>query len=203
MAEDFLYIAEEREPEIWLPVFGYEDLYEISSWGNVKSLERIYYTGMDNKIKRFLPERIMKQRMVIAPSSKSKIPYFKVMLCKDGFRIFWSVHQLVAIHFVPNPNNLKLVNHIDYRTLNNYYKNLEWNTHLQNIQHSHDRRMAALPKGEDRPEAKLSEADIKYIKENYKFRDKEFNGRRLAKKFNVSFGHISAIVQNKRWKHLT
>jgi hypothetical protein len=53
----------------------------------------------------------------------------------------WSVHRLVAIHFIENPNNYKVVNHEDGNKLNNVYHNLEWCTHSQNTRHAYDNEL--------------------------------------------------------------
>lgn len=59
--------------------------------------------------------------------------YYQVRLGKDSKNK--SVHRLVAQAFVPNPNNYKEVNHIDYNTKNNSSYNLEWCTRMQNMNH--------------------------------------------------------------------
>ncbi len=62
--------------------------------------------------------------------------YYKVRLFKNNLGYSKSVHRLVAENFIPNPNNLPQVNHIDENKLNNHVSNLEWITHQKNIQHS-------------------------------------------------------------------
>ena len=62
--------------------------------------------------------------------------YHKVVLYDNGRKIKTGVHRLVAISFIPNPNNYKEVNHIDENKNNNSVNNLEWCNRQQNIEHS-------------------------------------------------------------------
>ena len=94
--------------EIWEDIEGYEGLYRVSNLGRVKSLKR-------NTAK----ERIMCNR-------KDKYGYLYVGLCKNGNIKYHKIHRLVAKAFIPNPNNLPQVNHIDGKKENNTVKNLEW-----------------------------------------------------------------------------
>lgn len=91
--------------EEWRPVVGYEGLYEVSNTGKVKSLFRY---------KKVLKPSITRNGYCIAELFKNKTG--KMM----------SVHRLVAMAFVPNPNNLPQVNHIDENKCNNCVENLEW-----------------------------------------------------------------------------
>jgi hypothetical protein len=93
--------------EIWHDIEGYEN-YQVSNMGRVKSLN-YNHTGK---------EKIMK--------AKKDKGYFRVQLYKDGKPKFYSVHRLVATSFLPNPNNLSQVNHIDEDKSNNIVDNLEW-----------------------------------------------------------------------------
>lgn len=104
--------------EHWLPVKGYEGLYEISDWGRVKSLN---YRGTGK-------EQILHQ-------TQNKSGYMYVPLHKDGKTKSCRVHRLVAEAFVPNPNNLPEVNHIDENKQNNRSENLEWCDRLSNVRH--------------------------------------------------------------------
>lgn len=98
--------------EIWRPVVGYEGLYEVSSYGRVRSLDR--YDSRNH----FIKGRIMKFRNCRG--------YLRVTLCNNGLYNQISVHRLVAQAFIPNPDNLPMVNHKDEDKTNNIVENLEW-----------------------------------------------------------------------------
>lgn len=105
--------------EIWKPVVGYEDYYEISSMGRVRSLDRY-----DN-LKHF-------RKGEIKTLTKDKNGYLYVSLWKDGKQKVHKVHRLVALHFIPNPNNYPMINHKDENPSNPIYTNLEWCDGLYN-----------------------------------------------------------------------
>lgn len=82
--------------------------------------------------------------------------YLKVTLRgDDGKRKGFSVHRLVALCFISNPKNLPEVNHKDGIKLNCHYKNLEWVTHAENIQHAWD---TGLLKKDEALSKRMSEA---------------------------------------------
>lgn len=103
--------------EIWKDIKGYEGLYQVSNMGQVKSLGN----GKSNKSKL----KVMKQQL-------NHKGYPMINLCKNGVTKGVSVHRLVAINFIPNPNNLPQVNHIDEIKTNNCVENLEWCTNEYN-----------------------------------------------------------------------
>lgn len=110
------------DKEIWKPIKGYEDKYEISNFGNVKSL---YLINRQTKMKR---EKILKQHMTCG--------YLKVILRKENKMKNYLVHRLVAETFIPNPENKPQVNHINGYKLNNNVSNLEWVTRSENVNHA-------------------------------------------------------------------
>lgn len=103
--------------EIWKPVVGYENLYEVSNFGRVKSLPR-------NSTVKYA--RILK-------SHTNRYGYLHVNLYKNNKRKDFLVHRLVAEAFIPNPDNLPVVNHKDENPSNNFSTNLEWCTYEYNI----------------------------------------------------------------------
>lgn len=110
--------------EVWKDIDGYEGKYKISNLGRVKSLV------FSNRQSTFLKERILK------PQKNKK--YLQVSLCKNNKIKIINIHRLVALTFIPNPNNLPQINHIDGNKLNNIVENLEWCTCSQNIQHAYN-----------------------------------------------------------------
>ena len=121
--------------------------------------------------------------------------------CVNSVRKHISIHRAVALLYVPNPNNLPQVNHIDGDKLNNHYTNLEWITNQENRNHAIENGLHCV--GIDTYNCKLSEDDVKYIRENYIAKHPEFSGAALSKKFGVNSAQISRIVNNKQWKHLS
>jgi hypothetical protein len=107
------------EKEIWKSIIGYEGFYEISSYGNVKSLKR--QINRVNGRPLNLTERILLAK-------KDGHGYRKVQLWRDDKHLSIRVHRIVAKHFLENTNNLNEVNHIDGNKVNNNFKNLEWCT---------------------------------------------------------------------------
>lgn len=112
--------------EIWKDIPEYDGLYQISNFGQVKSLKRIVSNGNG---KRNIEEKILKQ-------SKCNNHYFQVNLSKNGKIKTYYVHRLVAMAFIKNHNNLSIINHIDGNGFNNNELNLEWCTQKDNVNHA-------------------------------------------------------------------
>ena len=105
--------------ELYAPIKGFEGLYEVSTWGNVRSLDR--WIVFKNGKKYFFKGKILKNR-------KYNTGYLMIVLYKNGKVKTYSLHRLVAEAFIPNPDNLPCVNHKDEDKTNNYPYNLEWCT---------------------------------------------------------------------------
>lgn len=99
--------------EVWKDIEGYEDLYMISNYGNVKSLEK------KDSLGRIRSEKILKLQ-------KTAWGYFQLTLHKDNKKKNFLIHRLVAMAFIENPNNHLEVNHKDEDKTNNKVENLEW-----------------------------------------------------------------------------
>lgn len=116
------------EREIWKPIEGYEDYYEVSSNGRVRSIDRSFcqFGNRGSFFQRTYKGRILQQR-------KNRNGYYYVVLSKDGKHKTITVHRLVAQAFIPNPNNYHVVDHINGdKTLNAAF-NLRWVTESDNV----------------------------------------------------------------------
>ena len=102
--------------EVWKDVEGYEGRYQVSNLGNVKSLR---YGGR-NEARNLVPKCNNSGRLWVE-------------LFSNGNKKCMLVHRLVAIAFIPNPNNYPQINHIDENPKNNCVENLEWCTCQYNI----------------------------------------------------------------------
>ena len=110
--------------EVWKDIKGYEGLYQVSNFGNVKSLRKRIDKG---KCHRYFNEKILK------PIETNK-GYLRVKFCKDRKIKKIRVHRLVAEAFIKKPE--LEVNHRDGNKKNNKIENLEWVTKKENLQHA-------------------------------------------------------------------
>lgn len=101
---------------VWVEI--YDGLYSVSDTGLVKANERIIHTKTG--IRKY-KERLLKPE-------KTQDGHLRVTLSKNGVKTRFLVHRLVAENFLPNPNNLPVINHKDENPMNNNVNNLEWCT---------------------------------------------------------------------------
>lgn len=110
--------TESVDGEIWVPTFGYEQSYQISSFARIRSLH-----------KRKNGE-ILKQGI-------GNHGYLRVNLNSNGKGYVKTVHRLFAIAFIPNPENLPCLNHKDGIKTHNSFNNIEWCTYSHNNFHAY------------------------------------------------------------------
>lgn len=113
--------------EIWKDIKGFEGIYQVSSLGSVRSLDRII------KRKNGIPQTL--KGKVLSPGI-NPCGYAFVCLGNMGNSKPYRVHRLVADVFVSNPNNYPVVNHKDENKLNNSVDNLEWCTYSYNTKYN-------------------------------------------------------------------
>lgn len=140
--------------EEWRTIEGFEGSYEISSHGQIRSLDRSHTAGTRTRVIKGgikTPEEMVND-------------YFRVYLYKDNKRSRHFVHRLVALAFIPNPEGKPIVNHMDRNRKNNNVTNLEWCTDKENNQHwrMDDKERAALASAGLVPEYVFDEADLPF-----------------------------------------
>lgn len=123
--------------EIWKDIKGYEELYQVSNLGNVRSLDR-YVKQLNNNT---IIERIYKGK--ILKNNIASNGYSRVVLQNRKPKTFL-VHRLVAEAFIPNPNNYLYINHKDEDKTNNHASNLEWCTQSYNINYGKRNELVRL-----------------------------------------------------------
>lgn len=168
----------EEIKEIWksLDFMEYTD-YEVSNWGNVKSLN----------YRRSRKERILKP-------NKNNDGYLLVGLSNNGKRKLFTIHQLVALAFIPNPFNLPCINHKDENPLNNHVSNLEWCTHKYNSNYgTRNERISEAMKG------KGNKPIQQYTKEGIFIREWD-SITQINQELNLSQGNICKCCKGKRNK---
>lgn len=110
--------------EQWKDIPGYEGLYQVSSTGKVRSFYKLFFGGLQCEPR---PVSIF----------KNKSGYARVTLRKNRKLRQFSIHRLVGIAFIPNPENKAQINHINGIKDDNRLENLEWCTQSENITHSY------------------------------------------------------------------
>jgi hypothetical protein len=153
--------------ELWKDIKGYEGMYQVSNYGNVRSLDRY------DSIGRFKTGTILSE-------GDNGNGYKNVQLYKDGQGRMYYVHRLVAEAFIPNPDNLPQVNHMDEDKSNNCVTNLEWCTNEYNSNYgNHNLKLSLAHKGKV-----LSEEHKKNIGKASKalWQDENYRAKVLASK---------------------
>lgn len=167
----------EKEVEVWKDLVGLEDYYKISTFGNV-------FSKRSNKI--------------IKPALLEN-GYLRVQTKLNGNIIRFRVHKAVAETFVKLKRDDQMyVNHINGDKQDNHYLNLEWCTLSEN--QTHARATGLHPMKYEKESRKLSDEDVRFIRENLTKRCKKHGIAGLAKMFKVSKSTIIKLLKGKIYK---
>lgn len=180
------------EVEIWKDIEGYEGLYQVSNYGQVKSLAKTIIRK--NNTKQTFSERILK------PFKDTK-GYMNVKLFKTC-----KIHRLVALAFIPNdnPTDKNQINHLDENKENNHVSNLCWCSCIENINYgTRNERASKKNKGQKRTnEVKQKISKAKFIPIIQYTLDNEFvkewdSAKSASEELNVYATSITACCKNK------
>lgn len=160
---------------------GYEGLYGVNYYGKVWSYRSNVF---------------LKQKL-------HKFGYCEVNLKVNGKQETLKVHRLLAILFIPNPENKPCVNHINGIKDDNRIENLEWCTHMENIRHAVSTGLIKITTNQlisasrsGKSTRKLSYNQANDIRNLFK---EKFSRKELSKMFNVSTDVINLIIKNKTY----
>ena len=172
--------------EIWKPVCRYEDFYEVSSLGAVRSVDRFVAHSSGVGVRPI-------KGKVLKPFVETQ-GYAKIRLHSNGKGRTHYVHRLVceAFHGPPAPG--QEVCHFDGNKHNNHASNLRWDSRAANREDS--KRLKAIPWGSAHPNAKLTEADVIEIRKSPEPHSV------VADRYGVSFQLIGKIRQGLVWSHV-
>lgn len=170
---------------------GTGGLYKISICGTVKASSRRINSPASGGT-RVIPERIMKPVV-----NACGYPVFDARI--NGKRIVRTIHRILAEIFIPNPDGLPCINHIDGDKTNFEITNLEWCTQKHNMRHAHETGLIPASKigsGEKSPAAKLTEKCVRDIKARIKAGERI---KDISARYPVSSSCISEIKAGRSW----
>lgn len=174
--------------EQWVPIKDYEGLYEISNLGRLKSFCR--WGNWMHKGDFYMKVQLF-----------NKKGYLISGLSKEQKQTKKSIHRLVALHFIPNPDNLPQVNHNSEsgdKTDNRFWM-LQWCTNDQNREHAIENGLYFKGlKGESHYLSKLTEKEVLEIRELQSTKTR----LELCAIYNVSVTAIRFIQIRKTWTHI-
>ena len=177
------------QKEQWENIKGYENYYQVSNLGSVRSLSR-YVKGKNGN--QYKNGKILK-------SNTDKYGYLYYVICKHSICKSYKAHRLVLLAFKENPNNYPECNHLDGNKKNNYIKNLEWCDKSTNEKHAYKIGLKNS-KGEKHSQAKLKSDDIKNIRKLRNVYNLTY--KRIGDLYHISYGYAREIAIKEAWNHI-
>lgn len=126
-------------------------------------------------------------------------PYLYVKLCCKNVAKSYSVHRLVALAWIPNPENLPEVNHKDGDKTNNHRTNLEWVSRSQNKRHAFEVLGVQGPREFKSPRCVVSNEDVCIMKHRH---DLGETYKQIARDYEISPTHVGRLIQGTRRGYL-
>lgn len=188
--------------EIWKPIEE-NPVYLVSNYGRVRTIDHPVWCKVNNSYS------IRKGRFCTPTNNNSK-RYWRVGVQINNRQKHLAIHRLVAKAFIPNPDNLPQINHIDGDKNNNKASNLEWCDNGYNQAHAWKGSLKDVTKmSEHSSLRKLTVEQVRFIKEEYSKVDTSIRGnkmnfaRKMQTKFNLkSVSTILWIVNGGTNKHI-
>lgn len=141
----------DNSKEVWKDIQGYEDKYQVSNYGRVRSKERVVDRGKYGLLEVHAKNLTARQKengyLIVGLYSHNK--------GKNAY-----IHRLVAKAFIPNPDNLPTVNHKDGNKKHNFVSNLEWTSYSDNNKHAYNHGLTHSNKNNSHMSKKVKAYDL-------------------------------------------
>lgn len=173
-----LEVVPDLEGEIWKDIEGYEAIYLVSNMGRVKRI-----------LHRKNPTN------TIINASLNATGYHKIALTLNGKGYCKILSRLVAVAFIPNPENKPQVNHLKGKN-DNRAESLEWNTSKENINHAWKTGLSTPRNGILNGSSVLTEKEVLEIRESL------LTPLEISLRYNIKREQIYKILKRERWKHI-
>ncbi len=173
--------------EVWVPVKGYEGMYEVSDLGNVRSLDRAHLTR--HKSGKLMSRPRKGSMKALTPDKNG---YLKVRLCKNGKAKTVGVHRVVLLSFLgENPCKPEGC-HFDNNPSNNQLSNLYWGTRQENEDHKTATGC--------RPITTVNKLTRKDVDAAFRLRSEGLTLMEIGKRIGTHLSNVSLILKGKTWK---
>lgn len=166
--------------EVWKDVVGFEGLYKVSNFGRVRAIGHGLRRGC-----------------IMADKFNKLDGYMHLSLTKYGVPHHFVTHRLVAIAFIPNPDNKPTVNHKDFNRCNNRVENLEWMTQKENNRYSSEaghRNYTEKMRHIAYSRRTVKDEVVKMIMSDY---NRGLKQSEIADKYNVTRPFVSRVVHGR------
>ena len=191
--------------EVWRPVIGFENDYEVSSFGRVRSKEKVV---SDVKGRTYIKySKILSPDEKIMNDYRGRGKYLRITLSNGSKLIHKLVHRLVAEAFIPNddPENKIEVNHKDGIKNHNHVGNLEWVTSEENRKHAIDTDLMSgkihVNKGCDVFNASLTREKAEELRSEYKSSSESLKS--LQDKYGISRTTLLNCVKGRSYTNVS
>lgn len=176
-------------------ILGFEGRYSINETGDVFAHPKKVAVGRNGGVRDYGWHKLS------ATKPMKGLDYTRVYLAKDGKKFPRLTHRLVAETYIPNPDNLPVVNHLDGNPGNNHVSNLEWCTVRANSIHAYAFGLHKPSKlfGEANGQSKITAETVKAMRQCFV---ETGNTAEVARRFGLKAKHAYDICHGKRWAHI-
>lgn len=167
-----------KQEEVWKELIGFDYKYIMNIYGDVIN--------------------ITNGKCVFVKKSLNGSGYYRVHLKINNKHKDFVIHRLIAINFIPNPNNKPEINHKNGIKSDNSIDNLEWVNRSENVLHAFRNKLKISAKGERHGRSKLTEEDVFNIRKI----GNSLSAYKVGKMFSVGHRAIRLILIGETWTHI-